>query len=91
MESQEQQPPMPPEAIPEAYEKTGVFASDAEKTELLEAWKNSPADREGLCKRTHETALAHGLPDFDGWYGLSPDGEFIKPAPTVPPTPPAAA
>lgn len=26
----------------------------------------------------HKLALAHGLPEIDGYYGLSNDGEFVR-------------
>ncbi len=29
-------------------------------------------------KACHELALAHGLPEIPGYYGITHDGEFIK-------------
>jgi hypothetical protein len=29
-------------------------------------------------KRVHEIALAHGLPEIEGYYGVGYDGEFVK-------------
>ena len=29
-------------------------------------------------KRCHEIALAHGLPEITGFYGLTKDGEFVE-------------
>lgn len=35
-----------------------------------QAWKSAKE----LC---HETALAHGLPEIQGFYGMTQDGEFV--------------
>ena len=29
-------------------------------------------------KRCHELALAHGLPEINGYYGMTMDGEFVE-------------
>ena len=29
-------------------------------------------------KRCHEIALAHGLPEITGFYGVTKDGEFVE-------------
>lgn len=36
-----------------------------------QAWK----DAKELC---HEFALAHGLPEITGYYGMTNEGEFVK-------------
>ena len=33
--------------------------------------------RERMMKRCHEIALAHGLPEIPGYYGITSDGEFV--------------
>ncbi len=35
--------------------------------------------RKRMQDRLQEVALAHGLPDFEGYYGLTGEGEFVKP------------
>lgn len=34
--------------------------------------------RKRMQDRLQEIAMAHGLPDFEGYYGLTPEGEFVK-------------
>lgn len=33
---------------------------------------------EATRKRCHELALAHGLPEIKGYYGMTGDGEFVE-------------
>lgn len=77
-----------------AIETTGVFATEEEKTELqalAQEAANTPVMTvrsdlpdfasvawERTLKRCHEAALAHGLPEVTGFYGLAEDGEFIR-------------
>jgi hypothetical protein len=72
---------------------TGVFATPEEKTELLsllKAAQNTPVILVGgidlagnaverVRRRTHEIALAHGLPEVEGYYGCDlENGEFVS-------------
>ncbi len=34
--------------------------------------------RKRCLERCHELALAHGLPEIPGYYGVTPDGEFVR-------------
>ena len=49
-----------------AHMERGGFAGDA---------------RESLLKRVHSMAMERGLPDFEGYYGIDQDGEFVRPKP----------
>lgn len=71
---------------------TGVFATQEERDRLAglvakaqstpaillfgkhdlagDAWKR-------VKQECHAAALAHGLPEIDGYYGLAEDGEFV--------------
>jgi len=31
-----------------------------------------------MQKRCHELALAHGLPEIEGYYGITNDGQFVR-------------
>jgi hypothetical protein len=73
--------------------RTGVFATDEEKQEIIELHKaacKTPAILVGsmdiagnawerLIKRVHAVALAHGLPEIPGYYGFDGvNGEFVQ-------------
>ena len=72
--------------------KTGVFATDEEKAELLrlsQRARGTPvmliggmdisADAWRQAQQTcHKYALAHGLPEIPGYYGITNDGEFVR-------------
>jgi len=81
--------------LPAGLVGTGVFATEDEGQtclELAERAAKTPVillfgkhDLSGdAWKKAHETAhgfaLAHGLPDIQGYYGLGEDREFIKQA-----------
>jgi hypothetical protein len=73
---------------------TGVFATDEERNKCQELAKqaastpvitissNLPSFAETAWKRTNEAvytaALAHGLPEIEGYYGMTPEGEFVR-------------
>jgi hypothetical protein len=72
---------------------TGVFATPEEVAELNAAYeraRNTPVISFGgpdmasvafhqMIKRSHEMAIAHGLPEIEGYYGLDLDSmEFLK-------------
>jgi hypothetical protein len=70
-------------------ENTGVFATSEEKEYLMglvrkaqktpvillfgkhDAWKR-------VKEECHKAALAHGLPEIVGYYGMDEDGEFVS-------------
>ena len=61
---------------------TGVFATKEEVEEVM-GLANLPViypfrDSASPQERCHELALAHGLPEITGRYGMKKDGEFIK-------------
>ena len=71
---------------------TGVFATEEEVAELMELKKKAettPAillfgkhDLSGdawrrVRERCHEMAMAHGLPEIPGFYGLNEEHEFV--------------
>lgn len=64
-------------------EGMGVFATKKE-VETLNELVNMPVIMIGgylppdPLKRCHELALAHGLPEIEGYYGISADGEFLR-------------
>lgn len=72
--------------------KTGTFATEEEQAELkalAEKAQKTPAillfGKHNLARdawkrareRCHEIALAHGLPEVPGYYGMDEDGEFV--------------
>jgi hypothetical protein len=46
--------------------------------EGLAGWDFASQARKRMQDRLQETAMAHGLPDFEGYYGLTMEGEFVK-------------
>ncbi len=71
---------------------TGVFATDEEATELhalANEARNTPVillfgkhDLSGdawkkAMRAVNECALKHELPKIEGYYGLTPEGEFV--------------
>ncbi len=79
--------------LPAGVEGTGVYATDEEKKELdelAERARKTPVillfgkhDLAGdaqkrMFDKCYEYALAHGLPEIQGQYGLGLDGEFLK-------------
>lgn len=73
--------------------RTGVMATEAERGELIKMVNEASrtpvitlrmgdpdlASRawERVKVRCHKIALAHGLPEIPGYYGLGEDGEFV--------------
>ena len=56
-------------------EELRKLATEASQTPAIllcgDAWERAK-------KRCHEIALAHGLPEITGFYGLTKDGEFVE-------------
>ena len=78
--------------LPADVEGTGVFGTEDEITELSELAERAhktPAilfggkidlagdARKRMFERVYEIALSHGLPEIQGEYGLSNQGEFV--------------
>ncbi len=79
--------------LPAGTKGTGVYASDEEKAELQELADKAARTpvillfgkhdlsgdaRKAMFEKCYEYALAHGLPEIKGYYGLGLDGEFIE-------------
>ena len=79
--------------LPEGLEGTGEFLTEEEiehaqelankaartPVVLLFGTQDLSADAWTRAKRyVHECALDHGLPEIQGWYGLSEDGEVVR-------------
>lgn len=76
-------------------ESTGVYATkeearelqeladEAQRTPVITLAANQPsfAERawERAERRCHGLALAHGLPEIEGYYGMNAEGEFLEP------------
>lgn len=63
-------------------EKTGVFATKDEVDMLMVSLKTplialQCGPRKSAQVRCHELALAHGLPEITGYYGIDEAGEFV--------------
>lgn len=65
--------------------KTGVFATKEEAKNIREAFNMPIMYLSGGTpiggnprKLLHSTALFHGLPEIQGYYGLGKNNEFIK-------------
>ncbi len=72
---------------------TGVFATDKERDEcqnlaqeasrtpVMTLSSNMPSFSaiawERVNKTVYTAALAHGLPEIEGYYGMTPNGEFV--------------
>lgn len=70
---------------------TGVHATPDELrklTKLVEKARNTPVMLVGtvdlagnaqqrMLEACHAAALAHGLPEIPGFYGITPEGEFV--------------
>ena len=73
---------------------TGIFASEEERgeiqelastaqgTPMIKLASNQPDFAETAWRRTkerlHAVALSKGLPEIEGFYGMTPEGEFIN-------------
>ncbi len=66
-------------ATEEEIEKCQQLAKVAQSTPVIKvgsvdisaaAWKEA-------IEAVHAAALAHGLPEIEGYYGMTPDGEFV--------------
>lgn len=70
--------------------KTGVFATSEEKENIQAALKRTQGpvmylsggipihgSMEDVFKKVYSAAIAHGLPEIPGEYGLSEEGEFL--------------
>jgi hypothetical protein len=72
---------------------TGIFATEEEKNEcqslakaarqtpMIKLSSSQPFFSETAWKRVHKAvykaALAHGLPEIEGYYGMDEAGEFV--------------
>jgi len=81
--------------LPDGLVGTGVYATEEEKETAFELASKAARTpmillfgihdlsgdaRKEMQETTHGFALAHGLPEIQGYYGLNVDGEFIKQA-----------
>ncbi|MBA7539992.1 hypothetical protein ES705_32281 [subsurface metagenome] len=71
---------------------TGVFATEEEAEKLQEMAKRAsetpmitfqagvapPSPWKPVKEAVHKCALEHGLPEIQGFYGLTPEGEFVS-------------
>jgi len=62
---------------------TSIKATQNEIKELRKLATEASHDLSGDAwhrtkKRCHEIALAHGLPEITGFYGVTKDGEFVE-------------
>jgi hypothetical protein len=61
---------------------TGVYATEEEMESLMTLvkvsgmWIGGPPVNP--AERCHKYALAHGLPEITGFYGIKGDGEFVR-------------
>jgi len=63
---------------------TGVFASQEEMRSIATAPKQPFAKNNGALIKSaqevaHDFARAHGLPEVRGYYGITAEGEFVRP------------
>jgi hypothetical protein len=73
-------------ATKEEIEEARKLAKNASETPVI-AFSSAHAMRGGLSgdawqiakEYCHEIAIKHGLKDFEGFYGMTEDGEFVKP------------
>jgi hypothetical protein len=69
-------------ATPEELVELQALAKTASQTPVMTMNSDQPsfAERawERCLKRTHVLALAHGLPEITGYYGITQDGEFVR-------------
>ena len=72
--------------LPAGLVGTGVFAT---KEEVEDAFRprrvmylsgGIPFERETAQQTVHRYAIAHGLPEITGYYGMTPEGEFVRQA-----------
>lgn len=78
---------------PDGLIGTGVFATEEEQAKAQELAKQAASTpvillggtydmagkaRERMYETVHGYALAHGLPEIPGWYGMDERGEFIS-------------
>lgn len=69
-------------ATPEETEKLLKMAQDAANTPVI--YMGGPpslADSawDSTLRACHKCALEHGLPEFQGYYGITENGEFVRP------------
>ncbi len=63
-------------SLAEAARRTPVIALSSKAA--LEGRDLSSQAWDLAKKRCHELALAHGLPEIQGYYGATPEGEFVE-------------
>lgn len=61
---------------------TGVFATESEVAKLKKMIEEPSVmfffvSRQEVQKSCHAMALAHGLPEIPGYYGINNEGEFL--------------
>lgn len=79
--------------LPDGLVGTGVFATEEEQAKSQELQREAARTpvillggtydmagraRDRMYKVVHGFALAHGLPEIPGYYGMALDGEFIS-------------
>ena len=75
--------------LPDGIVGTGVFATKEEIQDTFRPRRAMafgdpagglpiPFERETAQQAVHRYALAHGLPEISGYYGMTPEGEFVK-------------
>lgn len=68
-------------ATKEETERCHELAQEARRTPVMTLSSDQPSFSETAWKRVnetvHELALAHGLPEIEGYYGMDTDGEFV--------------
>ena len=69
-------------ATEEETERCHGLAQEARRTPVITPSTLHRSLAETAWKRVHEAvyekALAHGLPEIEGFYGMTPDGEFVE-------------
>lgn len=73
-------------ATPEEIEECMKLAKEASETPMIALasddalhgrdWSTMAWER--AKKKCHELALKHGLPEIEGYYGMTNDGEFVS-------------
>jgi hypothetical protein len=69
-------------ASEEEREEIQALADEARRTPVMKLRSDMPSFSETAWERTkkrlHEVALSNGLPEISGYYGMTPEGEFVK-------------
>ena len=71
-------------ALPAGIIGTGKFATKEEVEDCFRPRRvmflpgGIPFEKETAQQAVHRYALAHGLPEITGYYGMTPEGEFVR-------------